>query len=1685
MDLLELKRFMVLLWKNFILKRRQCTALVAELILTVLFVGVLLLTRRFAAITKSGPFKYSRQPVNQLPVFLKEVPSRVWEMAFVPSKSVVVKDIVETVKRDLHYNFKVQGFPSERDFEDYVKQENNSERVMVAFVFDHEFKNSHDPLPLKVKYYLRFSSSQRNMYMEIFGPESWETDTLFPKSPSIGPRNERDPTGGSPGYISEGFLLMQHALDKAIMKYHNRKAAQQLFKNVHVFVQRFPYPAYYYDFFYSLFTVFAPLVILFIFIVNYLTIIQSVVWEKENRLKEYQLMIGLSNWMLWAAYFFTFLTLYMVIISLTCLLFYVKMEPVPIIQYSDPSLVFVFLLCFAISTILFSFMVSTFFNKAHLAISLGGFIYIISYFPAPRISSSYAQMTLTQKLAFFLSSNVAMALGTKYLVRAEIDKVGIKWSNIFSPNTVENFVFAYILGIFLLDAVLYGLVAWYIEAVFPGEYGVPKPWNFFLLHSYWFGEKPKKTNETKQFYEKIETKYFEVEPTDLVAGIQLQRLCKEFRVQNTTKIAVKDLSLNLYEGQITVLLGHNGAGKSTTLSILSGLYPATSGEAYVNGYAISKQMVQIRKSLGLCPQQDLLFNYLTVAEHLYFYCVIKGIPRKMHPKEIDRMLSAFNLLEKRNAFSVSLSGGMKRRLSIIIALIGDSKVVILDEPTAGMDPASRRATWDLLQQYKQGRTVLLTTHYMDEADVLGDRIAIMVKGSLRCCGSSFFLKEIYGVGYHIVIVKEPHCNVEEISKLIYYHIPSATLEKNVMNELSFILPKDYTHRFEALFTDLERRQTELGIASFGASITTIEEVFFRVNNMEESQTDIVSTQPQPLSQMSEVSVKDQNRNMSRNEGADSSTVNERPAVMFNTGCSLYHQQFRAMFIKRAIFNWRNWKLILLQILALLGSLTLLSESVRFTRSNDDEKSRLMSLSQYGQTIVPLSISGNSNLTLIFLKHLKSMLEPDNHTLKEVQGDLLKYLMENEDCIHLCIVAFSIEVKKDKITFTGLFNNQAYHSPSLSLAMIDNILFMSTSGPDASITVINKPQPTSAYKYSTKFSEGEKVAINIHFGMALLVSGFCLLTVTERITKAKHIQFMSGVYALAYWLSALLWDLIIFFVACCLLLGVFKFCQLDVYLTDYHFLDTMLIFMLFGWSAIPLIYLLSFLFSKSTSAYIKLVVFGYLSGIFSLLIDATFQFEIEHMVSNSTKTFILRSLLLLPNYNLAKCIINYFAFYDMKKWCSMKHAPAFLNCDEENASKTVYSLEEKRIGLYMVMMSTIGFVYLLLVIFWDTALWKLGAFLNRYIYFGIYKTYQKGKVSKELSGECKDEDVENERKRILGQPQELLDSSVLIKELIKVYFKCPVILAVKNISITIQKGECFGLLGLNGAGKTTTFQILTGEENATSGHVFIDGFSITNNIQKVKSRVGYCPQSDALLEYMTGQEIMIMYARLWGISESQIQLYVSKWLTSLQLESHADRIIRTYSGGNKRRLSTAIALMGKPTVILLDEPSTGMDPVARRLLWDALIQARESGKTIIITSHRMEECDAFCTRLAIMVKGKFVCLGSPQHLKNKFGNVYILKVKVKTDTQKDKLNDFKNFITMTFPGSELKQENQGILNYYIPSKDNSWSKVFGILEEAKEQFNLEDYSVSQITLEQVFLTFANLENNGLDDHKEVP
>nr|XP_012645592.1 ATP-binding cassette sub-family A member 3-like isoform X2 [Microcebus murinus] len=1610
MDMLEFRKFMILIWKNFILKRRRWITLIVEIILIVICFATLLTTRHYIVIKKFGPYNFHGYSLRTLPTHISNpfIFPYPWQLAYVPSKSTVVRNIVELVKDFLNINMKVVGFSTERDFEDYVKDENNSKIVLAGIVFNHNFKNSNDPLPLKVHYYLRFSNYLKETKNQDYDHRGdWFTGYLFPPTPWVGPRNY-NPHGGVPAYIMEGFLTVQHFIDMAIILYHN-STAQLLFDNISIFVQRFPYPEYLHDYFFMFCGIFVPLVIVCIFSMNYLTLLQSIVSEKENRLKEYQLMIGLSNWMLWAAYFCTFLLLYTIIIILICIAFFIKIEPVPVIQHSNPTVIFVFLLFYAIATICFSFMVSTFFNKSNFAVASGGLLFFALYFPATGLSFFYTSMTFSLKLTACLNSNFAMALGIKFLVDRESMQSGLDWSNIFVSHTLDDFCFSYILGMFLFDAFMYCLVAFYVEAVFPGNYGVPKPWNFFFLRSYWFGEASDKRTETELFYETTQSKYFEAEPTDLEIGIQIQHLHKVFQDRGATKIALKDLSLNLYKGQITVLLGHNGAGKSTAISILSGLYPPTSGKAYVNGKDISKQMVQIRRSLGICPQQDLLFSYLTVAEHLHFYGVIKGAHRKTRRKETYSMLSAFNMLEKQNALSKALSGGMKRKLSIIISLIGDSKVVILDEPTSGMDPASRRVTWNLLQQYKQDRALLLTTHHMDEADILGDRIAILVKGSLKCCGSSIFLKKIYGVGYHIIIVKAPNCDVGEISRLIHYYTPTATLENNVGTELSFLLPKEYMHRYETLFTALEEGQEQLGIASFGASVTTMEEVFLKVSQTEESIRDTESVQL-PI-KMSKASIGSQNINVSRNvENADSASKNQSPPVKFNAGCSLCNQQFHAMFLKRVLFSWRNWKLVLLQILGLLCSSALLITSTSFSREHG---TRQMELSEYGTSVVPIFVTENSALATLFFKHFESILKSKKQRINNVQGDLLSYLRKSKDCINICIVAFSVVVYENRTILTFLFNNEALHSPSISLSVVDNVLFRFLAGEEASITVSNKPQPLPDDSIDDKETkDGRQVALDLQFGMSLLVSGFCILTVTERATKAKSIQFLSGVSVFAYWLSALLWDYIIFFISSCLLMGLLTYYKLYIYVNDYHFWETLLILTLYGWSAIPFVYLMSFRYYKSPSAFIQLLLLNYFSGTLGYLMHFALENEDYTNISNVTRTFLNNLLLLLPNFNLAKCIGEYSVIYEAEIYCKELKFPESLNCTEEFLQKNIYSLEKDKIGKYMIAMSIMGFVFLLLIFFGEATLWRLRTFINHHVYFGIYKQIRKDIMSKELSGNSEDIDVQNEREKILKQqPQELLNSEVLIKELIKIYFTYPVILAVKNISLAVQKGECFGLLGYNGAGKTTIFQILTGEISATSGEVFIDGLNITDNVIKVRPKIGYCPQFDALLEYMTAREIMIMYARIWGVSEPQIGPYVKKCLNSLELEPHADKIISNFS---------------------------------------------------------MEECDALCTRLAIMVKGKFMCLGSPQHLKNKFGNVYILKVKVKTE---DKLKDIKTFITETFPGSVLTHENQRILNYSVPKKDNGWGKVFGILERAKEQFDMEDYSISQITLDQVFLTFA--------------
>ncbi|CAG0894774.1 unnamed protein product [Cyprideis torosa] len=219
--------------------------------------------------------------------------------------------------------------------------------------------------------------------------------------------------------------------------------------------------------------------------------------------------------------------------------------------------------------------------------------------------------------------------------------------------------------------------------------------------------------------------------------------------------------------------------------------------------------------------------------------------------------------------------------------------------------------------------------------------------------------------------------------------------------------------------------------------------------------------------------------------------------------------------------------------------------------------------------------------------------------------------------------------------------------------------------------------------------------------------------------------------------------------------------------------------------------------------------------------------------------------------------------------------------------------------------------------------------------------------------------------------------------VKAWGCCSPTYTVKSTYFSVRNGECFGLLGINGAGKTTTFKMITGEVSMSGGDAYVEGYSILTDFAEVQDRLGYCPQTfDALDPYLSAYQHLLFYALIRGVPFKTQSHVIASLITRLNLEEHAQNPAGNYSGGNKRKLSTAIALMGDPPLVLLDEPTSGMDPAARRFLWDCTLSMLREGRAVVMTSHSMEECDYLCSRLVIMVAGEFYCIGSPTYIKNK-------------------------------------------------------------------------------------------------------
>ncbi|KAJ1419179.1 P-loop containing nucleoside triphosphate hydrolase protein [Ochromonadaceae sp. CCMP2298] len=288
-------------------------------------------------------------------------------------------------------------------------------------------------------------------------------------------------------------------------------------------------------------------------------------------------------------------------------------------------------------------------------------------------------------------------------------------------------------------------------------------------------------------------------------------------------------------------------------------------------------------------------------------------------------------------------------------------------------------------------------------------------------------------------------------------------------------------------------------------------------------------------------------------------------------------------------------------------------------------------------------------------------------------------------------------------------------------------------------------------------------------------------------------------------------------------------------------------------------------------------------------------------------------------------------------------------------------------------------------------------------------------------------------------------------------------AVRGISLACSDGERFGLLGINGAGKTTTLGILTGDLTPTSGEVFIGGKPLSD--PATMSLMGYCPQVDPLLDLMTAYETLWFFGRIRGIPADVLTVRVHDLVRQVGLLRFAHKPCGTYSGGNKRKLSLAVALVGDPRVLFLDEPSTGMDPEARRNMWTVIEQV-SARRSVILVSHSMEEVEALCTRMCVMVSGRLQCIGSSQHLKSRFGLGYQVEVRSKPAC----VDAVVHLCKQVLPSAEVQEVHGGYVRLRT-SQDVDLAEAFRALEGNKARLQILDYSISQCTLEQVFIQFA--------------
>ncbi|KAM7287002.1 phospholipid-transporting ATPase ABCA3-like [Ixodes scapularis] len=1278
---------------------------------------------------------------------------------------------------------------------------------------------------------------------------------------------------------------------------------------------------------------------------------------------------------------------------------------------------------------------------------------------------------------------------------------GANWSNFYDPKeTPDNVTLFEIATVGFLSDVLIIVLVWYLDNVLPIGPGISKPVGYPFMKSYWFPGMTSVKAVDKTDEEKLN---FETEPKNQVVAIELLQVNKNYK----DTVAVSNCNMRVFEGQITVLLGHNGAGKTTTLNMITGYIGATSGTILVGGYDILNATRDARKSVGYCAQHNIFYRDLTVEEHLLFFAAVKGAPRDRLRFELVTLLGEVGLMEVRNTLAGLLSPGFQRRLCTALAIIATPKLVVLDEPTANMDPDARREMWELLLKVRRQSAVLITTQHMDEADVLGDRIAIMANGRIRCMGSPAFLKQRFGTGYHMQVNKAAFCNVSAIESLLRKYAPRAHLQSDSDNEAVFVLGQIGTTRHTiAMFRDLEQGKDKLGIESLGLTVTTLEDVLMRVGEEHHFRRHHMHSDFDDENEFIEA------RESVVNVMADN--ISSEPGLV---------QRIRALLAKRAICTWRQWRLPLFSWLLpplLLFSLFYLEE-VTLRGSGHAKGGRGDELYYRFHDVLG---SGKHETQSAFVeKYLGPVLVEQSFKTDDIPADynIAQYLLgiaQHSLRHYIFDIHAGFQMTKQKGTLLW-YNGEGPHAGLLALSAFNTARLRNlTQNPTATMVFSVKAHPSvkrdenELVKQQNTYREVmPKVLRSIFFPMvsSLMCSNFVIYPVIERVTQVKHLHFMNGVSSLLYWSANFFWDFM-FYLGTALFVLPPLLSQLD-YLVGIDTQAIILLNLLHGFAVLPGIYIASFFFDNPIQGYSTLAITAFILsflGCLGTVFVEHFAYTINAPLIMVALEVMLQAMLLVPSFSYSRGMTKILELSSENKICRTggvnlervchTHAVDFklslkLCCEvpkgqrPEDATIQALSVHPYSAFYEATTLAVEGLVLFLVLMFvesrWAYRIERLLSTPQE----NVRATATPRLIASPTKVMLEDSDAARENAlvdtlsastgrdaRPFGPDQR---PAMVVSRLMKAYGwwqKKPVL---QGLSFVLRTGECFGLLGVNGAGKTTTFRILTGDVLPADGDVFLDGFSIVRQTRLVQAHLGYCPQRDGLVDELTGTETLILHSRLKGVANDAD--YLEVLFEIFDLADIAGNLVGTYSVGNKRKLSLCLAMVGMPRVLLLDEPYAGIGTTARKRVINYITALQRTAKmSIVLTSHSLTDVEFLCNRIAILGSGKLQCLGSLPHLKQKFGKGVTITVKTYPDKKQDFVyqKDVVTAVKMDFPKAQLAHSYEGLLEFRMTQVSMLWSEMFTLMGKIKRKFKLQDFFITDTSLEHIYRSFTRNETS---------